>query len=171
MLPGMDAANFKFDHPLGPIYGYFSEAGLAALHLPHDGTSGRWKPPYLLHSAANHHWGRALARQLDAYFSGIQTDFADIPLDLSRGSVFQQRVWKAAREYPWGTTATYGSLAERIVAGPDGARAVGAALGANPVALLVPCHRFLAADGTLTGFAAGLEWKRLLLQTEGALLC
>jgi methylated-DNA-[protein]-cysteine S-methyltransferase len=171
MLPGMDAANFKFDHPLGPIHGYFSEAGLAALHLPHDGGSGRWKPPYLLHSAGNHHWGRVLARQLDLYFSGVRTDFEDIPLDILRATAFQQRVWMAARQIPWGATTTYGALAERIAAGPDGARAVGAALGANPIAILIPCHRFVAADGALTGFAAGLEWKRLLLQTEGALLC
>ncbi len=107
------------------------------------------------------------ATQLDEYFAGARTAF-DLPLRAS-GTEFQLRVWGALREIPYGETSTYGQLATRI--GHDGAaRAVGVANGQNPIAVIVPCHRVIGADGTLTGFGGGLERKRLLLDLEAGAL-
>ena len=105
-------------------------------------------------------------RQLDAYFAGTLTVF-DLPLDL-RGTPFQRRVWEALREIPFGGTRTYGALADGLGM-PTGARAVGTAVGHNPVSVIVPCHRVLGTNGSLTGYAGGLERKRGLLEREGVL--
>jgi methylated-DNA-[protein]-cysteine S-methyltransferase len=102
-------------------------------------------------------------RQLDEYFAAERTEF-DLPL-APRGSEFQRRVWKALRRIPYGETASYGEIARRID-GPDTVRAVGAANGANPIAIVVPCHRVIGADGSLTGYAGGLERKAFLLELE-----
>ena len=102
--------------------------------------------------------------QLAAYFAGERRDF-DLPL-APAGTAFQQRVWDALVAIPYGVTTTYGELADRI--GHAGsARAVGAANGANPLAIVVPCHRVVGADGTLTGYAGGLDAKATLLALEG----
>lgn len=165
----MDAANFLFKHPRGPIYGYISEQGVCELRLPLGDDSD--KRIYMLHSAPNIAIGLRLHAALEQYFQGVRIEFEDIPLDYGKATEFQREVWDGAREVHWGSTATYGDLAGRLGKGPGGARAVGRALGSNPLAILVPCHRFLAANGGLVGFAAGLEWKRELLQLEGALCC
>ncbi|AQZ66325.1 Methylated-DNA--protein-cysteine methyltransferase [[Actinomadura] parvosata subsp. kistnae] len=107
------------------------------------------------------------ARQLGEYFAGERTAF-DLPLR-PRGSTFQERVWTELAGLPYGTTTSYGALAARIGAPADRIRAVGAAVGANPLLVLLPCHRVVAADGALTGYAAGLERKRALLTLEGVL--
>jgi methylated-DNA-[protein]-cysteine S-methyltransferase len=107
------------------------------------------------------------ARQLEEYFAGGRRRF-DIPLRLE-GPAFDRRVWQALREIPHGHTASYGEIADRIGA-PGQARAVGAANARNPVAVVVPCHRVIGADGRLAGYAGGLERKRALLVLEGALL-
>jgi O-6-methylguanine DNA methyltransferase len=101
---------------------------------------------------------------LDAYLGGAPR--LDVPLDLA-GTPFQLAVWRALAEVPFGETTTYAALAARL-GRPTAARAVGAAVGANPVSLLVPCHRVVGARGDLTGFAWGLEMKRALLAHEGA---
>lgn len=163
----MDAANFAMQTPHGSVFGYIADAGLARLEC-WDPASARPKP-YVLHSAPNVVLGRSLREALDRYFGGAPEAFGGIPLALD-GTEFQQRVWAAARALPWGQTETYGDLTRRLGLPPGSARAVGAALGANPVLILVPCHRFLGADGGLTGFAGGLNWKRALLELEGALL-
>ena len=108
------------------------------------------------------------AAQLDAYFAGDLTEF-DLPLDIG-GTEFQRRCWLALATIPYGQTVSYGEQARRLELGPDAARAVGAANGQNPVPLVLPCHRVIGADGSLTGFGGGLELKRLLLEHEGALL-
>lgn len=90
------------------------------------------------------------------------------PLDLDGGTAFQRAVWARLRRIPAGETRTYGEVA-RALRRPGAARAVGSACGANPIPLLIPCHRVLAAGGKLGGFSAGLGWKRHLLATEGAL--
>ena len=101
-------------------------------------------------------------RWLDDYFAGRIPDF--IPkLDL-RGTPFRRRVWQALLDIPYGETVSYGELARRLSC--PGARAVGSAVGCNPVSLIVPCHRVLGAGGALTGYACGLERKRWLLQLE-----
>ena len=103
-------------------------------------------------------------RELREYFSGERREF-DVPLHPS-GTEFQTRVWNGLRAIPYGTTVTYGELARRI-GQPNAARAVGMANHANPLPIIVPCHRVIGADGRLTGYAGGLEIKRKLLELEG----
>ena len=107
-------------------------------------------------------------RQLHAYFAGDLIDF-DLPLDLV-GTDFQSRCWLALATIPYGTTVSYGEQARRLGLGPASARAVGAANGQNPLPVVLPCHRVVGADGSLTGFGGGLHVKRFLLEHEGALL-
>jgi methylated-DNA-[protein]-cysteine S-methyltransferase len=108
------------------------------------------------------------ARQLHAYFAGELTDF-DLPLDL-QGTDFQRRCWLALATIPYGQTVSYGEQARRLGLDASAARAVGAANGQNPLPLVLPCHRVIGADGSLTGFGGGLDVKRFLLELEGALL-
>ena len=110
----------------------------------------------------------AAAAQLDAYFAGDLIEF-DLPLDLD-GTDFQRQCWLALATIPYGQTVSYGEQARRLGLGPDAARAVGAANGQNPLPLVLPCHRVIGADGSLTGFGGGLHLKRFLLEHEGALL-
>ena len=105
------------------------------------------------------------SRQLGEYFAGKRRRF-ELALG-PRGTDFQQRVWRALTEIPYGKTISYGELARRI-GQPSASRAVGLANGANPLPLIVPCHRVIGADGTLTGFGGGLPIKRKLLALEGA---
>jgi methylated-DNA-[protein]-cysteine S-methyltransferase len=102
--------------------------------------------------------------QLREYFDGDRRMF-DIPLQMS-GNAFELRVWDALLEIPYGETVSYGQLA-RSIGQPGAARAVGLANGRNPVAVIVPCHRVIGADGSLTGFGGGLQRKQLLLDLEG----
>lgn len=159
----LDAANFLFETPHGPIHGYITEAGLRVLHLP---DPERPIQPYMLHSRPNHVLGRRLMRLLADYFAGVAVDFSEVPVDDGEGTPFQQAVWRAARSVAHGQGTSYGALAARI-GKPGAARAVGSALGRNPVCIVVPCHRVLAADGGLGGFSSGLDWKRRLLALEG----
>ncbi len=117
-----------------------------------------------------------VTEQLDAYFAGELRAF-EVPLDM-RGTELQMAVWAELLKIPYGTTASYGEIAARLDPGSfrtgvepwQRARAVGAANGRNPVAIIVPCHRVIGADGSLTGYAGGLERKRALLELEGARL-
>ncbi|WP_046157250.1 methylated-DNA--[protein]-cysteine S-methyltransferase [Chromobacterium vaccinii] len=104
-----------------------------------------------------------VARQLAEYQAGDRQTF-DLPL-APQGTAFQQQVWAALREIPYGHTVSYGELA-RALGNPDGARAVGRANATNPIALIVPCHRVLGTDGSLTGYAGGLPLKAALLRFE-----
>jgi methylated-DNA-[protein]-cysteine S-methyltransferase len=145
------------DTPIGTLGLVASERGLtgvlwSAKGLPDD-------PSPLLDEAA---------AQLEAYFAGELTSFA-LPLDLE-GTEFQRRCWLALGSIPYGRTVSYGEQARRLGLGPDAARAVGAANGQNPVPVILPCHRVIGADGSLTGFGGGLHLKRFLLEHEGALL-
>lgn len=103
-------------------------------------------------------------RQLAEYFGGWRQSF-DLPLK-PQGTAFQQTVWAALRQIPFGQTITYKELAERIGNG-KAVRAVGLANGRNPLPILIPCHRVIGSDGSLTGFGGGIEWKRQLLEVEG----
>lgn len=105
----------------------------------------------------------ATAQQLGEYFAGARTEF-DLPL-APDGDSFQQRVWTQLRTIRYGETCTYGALA-RAIGQPGAAQAVGAANGANPISIVVPCHRVIGADGSLTGYAGGLDRKRFLLELE-----
>ncbi|MEO7391646.1 MAG: methylated-DNA--[protein]-cysteine S-methyltransferase [Ramlibacter sp.] len=149
--------------PLGPMIVAATDQGLAGLwfegqkHMPdHAGWPAQPAHPVLRQAVA----------QLDEYFSGMRTAFA-LPLDLQGGTAFQRSVWQALLAIPSGGTTSYGMLSRRI-GQPAAVRAVGAAVGRNPVSVIVPCHRVLGADGSLTGYAGGLERKTALLQLEGA---
>ncbi|PHM20660.1 MAG: cysteine methyltransferase [Curvibacter sp. PD_MW3] len=150
-----------FDSPLGPITLAASAQGLAGawfegdLHRP-DTSAWPAAPTHPLLQRAQH--------QLQAYFAGQATRF-DLPLDLQNGTAFQQTVWRALLALPFGTSTSYGALSVQL-GKPKAMRAVGAAVGRNPLIIFVPCHRVLGADGALTGFAAGLPRKRALLQLE-----
>jgi len=106
-----------------------------------------------------------LSRQLDDYFSGSLTAF-DLPVDYLRGTPFQRTVWHAIKEIAFGETKTYNDIARRIEK-PLAVRAVGNACGANPIPIVIPCHRVLAKGGSLGGYGGGLDIKRSLLQLEG----
>lgn len=106
---------------------------------------------------------REVARQLDDYFAGTRTTF-ELPL-APEGTAFQKAVWRALLDIPYGETTSYGALAARI-GRPQASRAVGAANGANPLPVVVPCHRVIGADRSLTGFGGGLDTKRYLLAHE-----
>jgi len=106
----------------------------------------------------------AAVRQLTEYFAGTRRAF-DLPLRL-QGTEFQRRVWRELTEIPYGETWSYGELAKRI-SNPSASRAVGLANGRNPISILVPCHRVIGADGSLTGYGGGLDRKRWLLAHEG----
>ncbi|GAA2716883.1 MULTISPECIES: methylated-DNA--[protein]-cysteine S-methyltransferase [Streptomyces] len=110
----------------------------------------------------------AVAEQLGAYFAGELTrfDIAYVP----SGSEFRRRVWEALDAIPYGTTLTYGAVADAIGAPRSAARSVGTAIGANPLLVVRPCHRVIGANGSLTGYAGGLERKQLLLALEGMTL-
>ena len=121
-------------------------------------TIRRYGPP--------HEIGRHLIAQVLSYFQGKPVDF-DCPLPDKVGTDFQRRVWNALREIPYAHAKTYGELALRLGLCLTTARAVGAACGQNPLPILFPCHRVVAATGALTGFSAGVAWKKALLQLEG----
>jgi methylated-DNA-[protein]-cysteine S-methyltransferase len=109
-----------------------------------------------------------VTRQLEAYFAGELTVF---DLDLApRGTPFQQRIWQALDSVPYGTTITYGELAAQLGIPPERVVALGAAIGANPLLIIRPCHRVIGADGTMRGYAGGVERKQWLLVHEGVLL-
>jgi len=155
------------DSPVGPLTLVAGPEGIRNIHFP-----GRTAPP----AGAARGPLPALADQLDAYFAGQLRAF-DVDLDV-RGNRLQLLVWRRLLEIPYGATTTYGELARRIDgdAYPEGlepyerARVVGAALGRNPVPVVVPCHRVIGADGSLVGFGGGLERKRKLLELEGVVL-
>ena len=106
-----------------------------------------------------------LQKRFIDYFNGIKVDFPD-KLDLSAATSFQKEVWQAARSIPYGETRSYQWLAENI-GSPEAARAVGGALGKNPLPVIIPCHRVIGINGNLTGFNGGLDVKKRLLELEG----
>ncbi len=145
--------------PLGPLTLASVAGKLTGLYL--DGQ--RHRPPRTSSWVVDDGAFAEVARQLDAYFAGELTEL-DVPLDLS-GTAFQRQVWSALRAIPYGQTRSYAELAE--AAGNRRAwRAAGLANGRNPVAIIVPCHRVVGADGTLTGYGGGLERKQWLLEHE-----
>ncbi len=154
------------DSPLGTLALTSNGSHLTGVRFPRrDGrpaVEGDWQrddaAPVLVQARA----------QLAEYFAGRRTRFA-LPLR-PQGTAFQRSVWRALRKVPFGKTLTYGALAAAI-GRPAAARAVGAAVGANPLAVVVPCHRIIGADGTLTGYAGGLARKTKLLALEGVRAC
>lgn len=151
------------DSRVGPILIARVEAGIT--HILFENS----KYPVKIGSGWRQHTGglREAMDQLRAYFAGERTKF-DLPL-APGGTPFQKKVWAALREIPCGETRSYGQLAARLGV-PEASRAVGAANGRNPIAIVVPCHRVIGADGKLTGYAGGLNIKKMLLEHEAALM-
>ena len=156
--------NARWHGPLGPMIVAATAKGVAGVwfegqkHMP-DRAQWREEP-------GNPHIVAAIA-QLADYFAG-KRDVFDLPLDLEAGTAFQQSVWRALLAIPHGATTNYGALSRGLGA-PNAARAVGAAVGRNPVSIVVPCHRVLGTGGALTGYAGGVDRKSALLKLEGAL--
>ncbi|WP_272493455.1 methylated-DNA--[protein]-cysteine S-methyltransferase [Rhodocaloribacter litoris] len=156
--------------PLGPLLAGTTGEGVCLLEyadLPRlsrqlTRLASRWNAAFVAGLSALH---TRLAAELDAYFAGRLRTFT-VPV-LERGTPFQRAVWAALRSVPYGRTCSYGALARQL--GRAGAvRAVARANGANPIALLIPCHRIIGTDGSLTGYGGGLWRKRWLLRHEGA---
>lgn len=151
---------------LGTFEAVLSEDGLSALRFPneHDRV-GTWLARQFPGAAVGDRDPRTgrLADELDAYLRGELRDFS-ATLDL-RGTPFQRRVWGLLRLIPYGEVRSYAAIAEAL-GRPSAVRAVGAANGANPVPVIVPCHRVIGSGGDLVGFGAGLDWKRRLLAIE-----
>ncbi|MDF2754883.1 MAG: ogt [Nitrospira sp.] len=150
-----------------------SREGLAAIVLPQTSrvavatALGKGGSGFDGTSSSSSSLLREARKQLMEYLAGSRTSF-DLPLDLSRGTAFQQRVWKKLGAIPYGQLWSYRGLASRV-GGVQYARAVGGAVGANPLPIVLPCHRIIAQDAGLGGFSCGLPAKRKLLALEGSL--
>jgi methylated-DNA-[protein]-cysteine S-methyltransferase len=142
-----------YESPVGPLRLEARDGALVALHLNAPPGPEHLDDPVLAEATT----------QLREYFAGTRTRF-ELPLQM-HGNAFEQRVWGALREIPYGETASYGEIAEQIGA-PGAARAVGVANARNPIAIVVPCHRVIGANGKLVGFGGGLPMKRALLDLE-----
>lgn len=141
------------DTPVGKLMLCADETGISALKF--GAQSSRMDASPLLDTAQ---------RELEEYFAGRRRAFS-VPLSI-HGTSFQERVWRALMQIPYGETISYGELARRI-GNPKACRAVGMANHVNPIPIIIPCHRVVGAKGKLTGYAGGLEIKRILLETEG----
>ena len=159
-----DTVQTRWASPLGPMVLAASPRGLVGVWF--DGQRHQPDPAGWPVDDA-HPVLRAAIEQLQAFFAGQRSRF-DLPLDLSSGTAFQQAVWQALRQIPSGATLSYGAIGRQLER-PLAVRAVGAAVGRNPVSVIVPCHRVLGQDGALTGYAGGLARKRALLTLEGAI--
>jgi methylated-DNA-[protein]-cysteine S-methyltransferase len=171
----MAEAHRTIASPVGDLVLTATETGLTGVYFP---TSR--KQPFSLRRVSPHPLtpspvGRGgtndllnrVEAQLNEYFAGSRTTF-DLPLEPT-GTDFQLSVWELLRRIPYGVTTSYGELARRL-GDPKASRAVGAANGANPIPIIVPCHRVVGSKGELTGFGGGIERKRWLLEHEGALM-
>jgi len=151
--------------PLGPLFACARKGAITGLWFeggPHPPTRG----PDWRHAPQDPAL-RQLARELDEYFAGTRRVFeVAVAPD---GTPFQQAVWAALRTVPWGATASYGAIATAI-GRPRAVRATGAANGRNPVAIVIPCHRIVGADGSLTGYAGGVARKEWLLMLESGIV-
>lgn len=149
-----------FDSPVGPLLARASQGRLVELSFYHRVKGSRIPTDA---DAGGRAVLEATQAQIMEYFAHKRTVF-ELPLEL-QGPAFHRRVWEALYAIPYGKTASYGQLAARLGV-PDAARAVGAANGANPIAIIIPCHRVIGADGSLVGYGGGLQRKRMLLDLE-----
>ncbi len=160
-----------FRTPLGDMLALDSGEGLCALEFAGpeqrltrlDARLERWFPPHKIVDGETPTIVRTRT-WLDAYFAGSSADASGLPLDM-RGAAFEKRVWVALRAIAPGETTSYGAIAKTL-GSADASRAVGAANGANPIAIIVPCHRVIGASGSLVGYGGGLDRKTWLLDHE-----
>ncbi len=163
-LPHSSVWSFAIATPDGEFVAEYSAHGLKRLHFP-SRKPGAAKETFSPVPAAVRRWHQLTTAAVKAAARGRDPGPLP-PLDWSLGTDFQRRVWGALRKIRAGRARSYGEIA-RAIGRPKAVRAVGGACGANPLPLLVPCHRVLAADGHIGGFSGGLEWKRMLLAREG----
>ena len=157
--------------PIGPMLALAADDGLCALEFSGpqkrltrlDRRIGRWFPPHELVDEENDVI-ESVRRWLAAYFSGEAADASMLRLQM-HGAPFERRVWRALLDIPAGHTTSYGAIAKKLSA-PGASRAVGAANGANPIAIVVPCHRVIGSSGSLVGYGGGLKRKTWLLDHE-----
>ena len=155
----MDTVRFStMDSPIGPL----TLAGTGSV-LTHLRMAGQTNEPDRSDWVRDDGAFADVAAQLEAYFAGSLTEF-DVEVKLI-GTEFQQQVWAALQRIPYGETRSYGQIAEQI-GSPGASRAVGLANGRNPIGIIVPCHRVIGAGGSMTGYAGGLDRKRLLVDLE-----
>jgi len=158
----------RYPSPVGELTIRANASGVTVLALEEDAHRGQYlsgpaspcvpgEEPEIL--AKTRQW-------LDDYFGGKAPDVSGLLLTPS-GTTFQEKVWRTLRSIPYGETVTYGALADKLNSSP---RAVGSAVGRNPISILIPCHRVVGTDGSLTGYAGGLPAKRTLLALEGVAL-
>ena len=147
---------YQFETPMGVMALGAEEGAIVRLYLPNSPT-----PRLMPHPTPLLEKGK---RQLLEYFAGERKEF-DLPL-ATQGTTFQQKVWAALRDIPWGEVRSYRDIAQ-VVDCPKGFRAVGMANRSNPLPIFIPCHRVVSADGSIGGYAGGLELKRALLEIEG----
>jgi methylated-DNA-[protein]-cysteine S-methyltransferase len=152
----------RLDSPLGELLLTGDGTRLQGLHMQAGKTRVATRKDWREEPEAF----ATVARQLEEYFRGERMSFEDLDLD-PKGTPFQERVWAELRRIPYGETISYGELARRLDQ-PSAFRAVGLANGRNPIAVVIPCHRVIGADGSLTGFGGGLPNKQLLLELEAS---
>jgi len=154
----------KIESALGAFVAHYSHAGLCGLDFPSRHAGNMPCASDFGVSSKVAQWHAITSRALKSVLAGRQPEKLP-PMDLSAGTAFQQSVWRAMLEIRCGETRSYGEIA-RAVRNPDAVRAVGGACGSNPIPVLIPCHRVLAANKRIGGFSAGLDWKRKLLAIE-----
>ena len=157
----------RLDSPLGPLWVAISAKGVATIHYGAEPTERELRRLVRVYGPGvvpDHRRASPLARELDQYFRGKRRTF-DIPIDLAGLTPFQVRVLAQTAKIPFGELLTYRTIAKRI-GNEKASRAVGGAVGANPIPIIVPCHRVVATDGSLGGYAGGLDAKRTLLAIE-----
>jgi O-6-methylguanine DNA methyltransferase len=173
----MELSRTILSTPLGEMLALSSDEGLCALEFTTvkgqargearlsrlNARLAKWFPPHEIVDRETPTIART-RRWLEEYFAGAAADISGIPLDM-RGAPFEKRVWLALQTIPPGQTTSYGAIANALKA-PGASRAVGAANGANPVAIIVPCHRVIGSTGSLTGYGGGLERKTWLIDHE-----
>jgi methylated-DNA-[protein]-cysteine S-methyltransferase len=161
-----DATKIHYTHtasPIGELLLVGDGRGLHALRMQEGRRPGSIEPDWV---ESEEPFAEALV-QLAEYFEGRRTEF-ELPL-APAGTPFQLRVWTVLREIPYGRTASYGEIARKVGV-PSAPRAIGVANGLNPIGIIVPCHRVIGSDGSLTGYGGGLERKRWLLDLEAGAL-
>ena len=153
-----------YESPLGPLTVYANDCALVGLTFPTQSIT--FSDPLTQVDSSTSSILTQAVQWLDQYFSG-QIPSITIPLD-PQGTQFQQRVWSQLEHIPYGTSLTYGELSQRVFnsPAPKGAQAIGSAIGANPISLIIPCHRVLGKGKALTGYTGGLSIKRALLAIE-----
>jgi O-6-methylguanine DNA methyltransferase len=167
------SAQTVMETSLGPIFLFFSDKGLVGLSFAGENdlkqgvSPGRTPATPAPTESVLKTWQQQVAQALKDYFAGKPVNIESLPLDL-QGSPFLLKVWQEMKKIPHGATLSYKDLATRI-GNPKAARAVGQAVGANPIPILIPCHRVINADGSLGGFSSGLDRKEWLLRHEKAI--